>query len=62
MNQHRSVAATKGQFKCFHCRSVIRSKDGSWQDFNSQQIFVCSGCTRSPAPKAPKTDFVNLKL
>ncbi len=49
MNHFRTTSTSKGQFKCFHCRAVVRSKDGTWREGESQQIFVCKPCF--PAPK-----------
>ena len=61
MNYVRTTPASKGQFKCFHCRATIRSKDGAWHVQENQQVFLCKTCERVPATLASPT-VANHKL
>jgi hypothetical protein len=40
----KTSALRNGQFKCFQCRKVVNSKDGSWYQQVDQQVFVCKNC------------------
>lgn len=52
MNTFRAARASKGQIKCFHCRTSIRSRDGDWHEVQLKQVFLCKPCDRDRAPKS----------
>lgn len=47
----RWTPSSKGQLKCYRCRDAIRSKDGSWHDFEQKQVFFCKDCLRAAAAR-----------
>ncbi|MCM2324645.1 MAG: hypothetical protein NDJ90_15400 [Oligoflexia bacterium] len=62
MNQMRIPRAPKGQFKCFHCRALTRSKDGAWHELVNQQVFLCKPCETVHAKAAPvAADFTRTR-
>lgn len=37
----------KGQFRCFQCRQLFRSKDGNWYMWTSMEVHLCNGCEKT---------------
>jgi hypothetical protein len=46
MNSNPAKQLSKGQFKCFECRSVFAQRDGDWHPWDHMQVHLCRGCER----------------
>lgn len=38
------TGSAKGEIRCFQCRDLTKSRDGSWESVKNQQVFVCNHC------------------